>query len=258
MDPSVHDDARADPGADLDEHEVLDAAAATGGQLTKRHHVHVVVEPHGHTAAGEPLAHVVPVPAGHDRRRDRERGLEFDRARDADPDPPEAPRQGAGLSLAFVEELLDAGEHRVRTGRDVGSLRSMDEDLAREIGECDVHARCAEVRDEQVAGVGAEAEQPGRASSRRRPEPVLGEEAVVEERSTRCVTTDRPSPVASTRRARDDSPCVRTWSRTATSPSGGTWTSVEASVVDFWGFGLRVATSAVIVGHICLQRQDFA
>ena len=192
MDSSVDDDARADPGADLDEDEVLDAAAAARRELAERHHVHVVVEPHGHAAPGEPRAHVVPVPPRHDRRRDRQRRLELDGARNADPDPPEASRQGRRLRLALVEELLDACEHRVRSGRDVGALGAVDEDLAREIGERDVHARRAEVGDEQVARVGAETEQPRRPASSRRAEAVLGEEAVVEERVD-ALRDDRPA-----------------------------------------------------------------
>ena len=52
----LHDDPGADAGADLDEDEVLAAAAEAGGELAERHHVHVVVDPHRHAEAREALA----------------------------------------------------------------------------------------------------------------------------------------------------------------------------------------------------------
>ena len=256
---SVDDDARADPGADLDEDEVLDAAAAARRELAERHHVHVVVEPDGHAASGEPRAHVIPVPAGHDRRRDRQRRLELDGSRDADPDPPEASRQGPRLRLALVEELLDACEHRVRAGRDVGALCSVDEDLAREIGERDVHARRAEVGDEQIPGVGAEAEQPGRPASRRRAEPVLGQEAVVEERVD-ALRDDRP---AETRRLDEASAGRLTVDADVVEHGHEPVRRGRAVPQGFRCHGLLGLLSArghfrFDCRHICRRRQDFA
>jgi hypothetical protein len=67
----------------------------------------------------------------------------------------------------------------------------VNEDLASEVRERDVGARRAQVGDEQVAGVGAEAEQPRRTTSRRWPKPVLGEKAVVEQRLD-ILRDDRP------------------------------------------------------------------
>ena len=51
-----------------------------------------------------------------------------------------------------------------------------------EVGERDVRARRAEVGDEQVARVGAEAEQPRRPAARRDADAVLREQPVVEQR----------------------------------------------------------------------------
>src|SRR4029453_1622533 len=65
VNPPVDDDACADPGADLDEDEVVDAATASSGELAERHHVDVVVDPDRGAAGGEAPAHVVAVPAGH-------------------------------------------------------------------------------------------------------------------------------------------------------------------------------------------------
>ena len=95
------------------------------------------------------------------------------------------PQSGAGharLGDALVEELLDAGQHGVGAGRDVGRLLPVDDDLAREVGERDVGARRAEVGDEQVARVGAEAEQPRRPAARRDTEAILCQQPVVEQR----------------------------------------------------------------------------
>ena len=99
----------------------------------------------------------------------------------ADADPPELPGQLVGLGEALLEELVDVVEHEVRARGDVVRLLDVHDDLAGEVGDRDVDARGAEVGDEQVPGVRAEAEEPGRAPAGRGPELALGEEAVLDE-----------------------------------------------------------------------------
>ena len=70
----------------------------------------------------------------------------------------------------------------------------MDDDLAGEVGERDVGARRAEVGDEQVAGVGAEAEQPRRPAARRDADAVLREQPVVEQRVDPLRQDGAPEP----------------------------------------------------------------
>ena len=107
-------------------------------------------------------------------------GLELDRPGNADPDAPE--RAGAGFRDALVEERLDPLEHGVRPGGDVGVLLPVHDDLARQVGERHVGARRAEVGDEEIAGVGAETEQPRCAAAGRDADAVLREQAALEQR----------------------------------------------------------------------------
>ena len=58
----------------------------------------------------------------------------------------------------------------------------MDDDPAGQVRERDVGARGAQIGDEHVAGVRAEPEKARRAAAGRGPEPVLGQQPVVEER----------------------------------------------------------------------------
>ena len=83
---------------------------------------------------------------------------------------------------ALVEERLDAPEHDVGAGRDVRRLGGVREDLPGKVGDGDVDARRAEVGDEQMPGVGAEADGPRRAAPGRRADAALGDEPVVGER----------------------------------------------------------------------------
>ena len=144
-----------------------------------------------------------------------------DRAGDADPDPPEASRQGTGLRQALLEEPFDPRQDDIGSGGDVGRLGAVEEDLAREVGQGDVRTGRAEVGDEQVAGVGAEAEKPGSAATGRDADAILGQQAVVDQRLD-PLRQNRAAEAGRLRRARlvTDSPCARTWSSTATSPSG--------------------------------------
>ena len=67
----ARDDAGADAGRDLHEHQVVDVGPGEL-PLAERHDVDVVVDQHRHVeAVAEPAGHVEAVPAGHDRRVDR-------------------------------------------------------------------------------------------------------------------------------------------------------------------------------------------
>ena len=80
------DDAGADAGGDLDQHEVVDVGEM-GTPLAQRHDVDVVVdEDRDGVVALDVAGDVVPVPAGHDRRVDRAAGGVLDRAGQADAD----------------------------------------------------------------------------------------------------------------------------------------------------------------------------
>ena len=77
------------------------------------------------------------------------------------PMPEEASPAARRRREALLEERLDAPEHDVGPGGDVGRLGAVGEDPAREVGQRDVGAGRAEIGDEQVPGVGAEAEERG-------------------------------------------------------------------------------------------------
>ena len=85
--PPVRDQPSADPGPDLDEHEVL-GVRPRAGPLAERHQVRVVVDERRRAVpVREPRRDRIAVPAGHDRRRDRDPGRMLDRARQPEPDP---------------------------------------------------------------------------------------------------------------------------------------------------------------------------
>ena len=147
----------------------------------------------GHAALGESLPQPVAVPARHDRRRDRPARLELDRPGNADADPPER-AVATCLGDALLEELLDVREHSVGAGGDVGRLLPVDDDPAGQVRERDVGAGGAEVGDEQVARVGAEAEQTWRPAARRDADAVVREQPVVPERVDALREDGAPEP----------------------------------------------------------------
>ena len=149
-------------------------------------------------------------------------------------------------STHLVEELLDAREHGVRAGGDVRCLLPVHEDLAGEVGERDVRARRAEVGDEQVARVGAEAEQPGRAAAGRDADAVLRQQPVVEQRVDPLRQDGAPEPG----RLRE---------------LGAGRRAVRAHVVEDGDEAVRLERDAGLCGHfgsecrhICSNRQDFS
>jgi hypothetical protein len=152
VDPAAGDDPGPDAGPDLHDDDVVVARRDAGSPLAEGQEVDVVVDPdRGAVAGGESLPDRVAVPAGHDRRRDRPAGREFDGTRHADPDPPQPAGHGMSRRDELVEQLLDALEARLRTGLDRGGLVAMGEDLAVERRQRDVDARGAQVSDEKVA-----------------------------------------------------------------------------------------------------------
>src|SRR5215208_3600472 len=178
---AADDDPGADPRSDLHEHDVVVAAGDAGTKLAERHQVDVVVDPHGDAVGGEARAHVVPIPARHDRWGDRAAGLELDRPRNADSDSPQRAREVAALAYEAGEQLVHAPERLRRARGDVGRLGAVGEDRPREVGDADVDARRAEIGDEEVPGVGPELDGARRPASRRRAESALNDEAVVDE-----------------------------------------------------------------------------
>ena len=202
MEVAVRDDARADPGPDLHDHDVVVAGRDPGPPLAEREQVDVVVDPdRGVVAVGEPLPDRVAVPAGHDRRRDRPAGSEFDRTRARRCRPPTAvpgspgPSRGAtrrarrpGRGSASGPASISAGSSwwpRIRPSR---------------LGDGDVDARGAEVRDEDVPGIGAERQLARRPTARARPDLAFGDQAAIE-RARRRAARRWPARDPSARRA---------------------------------------------------------
>ena len=157
-------------------------AATPGAPLPERQQVHVVVHPdRGVVARGEPLADRVAVPAGHDRRRDRPPGLELDRPRHADADAPQPAGDAGGRPEQRLEQRVDPVEAGLRAGLDRRRLVVMAEDPPVERGDRHVDARRPEVRDEDVAGVGAERQLARRPAAGARSDVALGDEPAVHE-----------------------------------------------------------------------------
>ena len=122
----------------------------------------------------------------------------------------------------------------------------MDGDHAGEIRERDVRARRAEVGHEQVARVGAEAQQPRRPPARRDADAVLGEEAVVEQ---------RVDPLGQHGAAEAGCLCEL----------GARRRAVRADVVEHRDDTVGLESDAGLRGHfgseckdICCDRQDFS
>ena len=170
------------PGPDLDDHDVGVAGGDPRAPLPERQDVDVVVDPDRRTVAGgEPLADRVAVPAGHDRWRDRPAGLELDRARDADADPPQPSVEVGGRPQERVEQGVDPVEAVLRAGLDPGRLVVMTEDPAVERRDRHVDAGRAEVGDEDVAAVGVEGQLARRAAAGARPDIALADEPALDQ-----------------------------------------------------------------------------
>ena len=218
---AVRDDPGPDPRPDLDDDDVVVAGRDAGPPLPERQDVDVVVDPDRRAVAGgEPLADRVAVPAGHDRRRDRPAGLELDRARDADADPPQPAGQPLRRREQRVEQDVDAVQAALRSGLDPGRLVVVTEDPAVERRHRDVDARRAEVGDEDVAAVGPEGQLARRAAAGARPDVALGDEAALDQLAD-PLGDDRPTETGPRRRAPSASATARSRisSRTVTSAS---------------------------------------
>ena len=222
VEPAAGDDPGPDARPDLHDDDVVVAGRDAGSPLPEGEDVDVVVDPDGRAVAGgEPLPDRVAVPARHDRRRDRPAGRELDRARDADPDPPQPARHARGSSPA-------AGRTAPRPGRGTASGPGLDRRPARRGGRgsgrraSSSRRRCSSRPGRRRGG--------GRPTARNdswrggRP-PVLGPRSpsMTSPRSssspTRWATIARPSPVRSTSSERDRDRPSRISSRTTTRAS---------------------------------------
>ena len=108
-------------------------------------------------------------------------GLELDRPRDADPDPPQPARDPLGRPQQRLEQGVDAVETSVRAGLDPGGLVVVAEDPPVEARDGHVDARRAEIRDQDVAGLGVERQLSRRPSAGARTEVALDHEPAVHE-----------------------------------------------------------------------------
>ncbi len=171
---AARDQARPDPGADLDVEEVAGAPGGPRPQFAQGHHIDLVVHPHRRVVpGGEPVAHRVAVPPRHDRRRAGPAGRELDRPGQPDPDAPDGGLRhllGAHPVEQVVEERLHAVEHRVRPLGDVGGLGVLGQHRARQVGDPDAEARGAELGGEDDPGPGTEPQLTRSAATARRTE----------------------------------------------------------------------------------------
>ena len=111
----------------------------------------------------------------------RPAGPELHRARDADPDPPQVPRQAVRGPQQPLEQRLHPVEAGLRAGLDPGRLGVVAEDPAVEGGHGDVDAGRAEIGDEDVPGVGAKRQLARRSTAGARPDVTLGDEAALDQ-----------------------------------------------------------------------------
>ena len=131
------DQAGADAGGDLDEHEVLHVGQMSM-LLAQRHDVDVVVDEDGH---GKGLldvpGHVVAVPAGHDRRIDRASGGVLHRTGQAETDGGELGDGALLLPHELADRVLSPPENLLGTGRDIEVGASLGQHDAGEVGQGD-------------------------------------------------------------------------------------------------------------------------
>ena len=97
------------------------------------------------------------------------------------PMPHSAAGQVAHRGGQLREQLVDSLQARLGAGGDVGRLVAMTQDAAVEVGDGDVDAGRAEVGDEYVTGVGAEAHLPWRAAACARTQLVVDDQAQLDE-----------------------------------------------------------------------------
>ena len=158
VDPAIGDDPAADAGRDLDEQQVVVGAPGLP-VLAQRHDVHVVVDERRRPeVVGQPVAHAVAVPAGHDRRRDRRARGELHRAGHADPGPAHVIVLTPDAAEQLVEGPLEPAEHRVGPFRDRDLLGRLDQHLAAEVGDREARVGRPQVGRQDDAGVSVEGE----------------------------------------------------------------------------------------------------
>ena len=201
MEAAVGDDPGADARPDLDDDDVVVAGGDAGPPLPEGEDVDVVVDPDRRAVArGEPLADRVAVPAGHDRRRDRPAGRELDRARHARS---RSPTAAPGTPWVVASSWSNSSSTRPSPTSGPASISRrlvvMAEDPAVEGRDRDVDARRAEVRDEDVPGLGPERQLARRPAAGRRPDVAL-------DRRARARSARRPAGRRSPGRARSARP----------------------------------------------------
>ena len=167
LETAAGDDAGADAGGDLDQHQVVDV-----GQvhllLAESHDVDVVVDQHGYgVLALETPRHVVLVPARHDRRADRAAGRVLDRAGQADADRGQVLERTALRLQQRAHGRGHPAQHHLGTLGHVEALAHLAEDLAGEVGQGGAHVGGADVDADHDLGRRVEREQRGRASAGR-------------------------------------------------------------------------------------------
>jgi hypothetical protein len=153
------DDARPDPGGDLDEDQVLDLRPGVGA-LAEGHDVHVVVDEHGHLQVLlHPPGNVEAIPARHDRRVDRLPAGVLYRAREPDADSDEVARVAVDPVKQFVDRIRPSSR-----APSPAPLRNVDRvvDFAQtgssEVGDGESGVRCAQVGREHQPRAGVQGE----------------------------------------------------------------------------------------------------
>ncbi len=180
MQQAVRDQPGSDAGTDLQEHDVVMAEGRAVLPLAERHDVDVVVDPYGRVVARcQPLADRVPVPARHDRRRDRPPGRKLHGARDANADAAQGTRPRPPR-LERVEQRFDPADDRLRAIRDVCGLLLEMQHRPVEVRDGNRDAGGPEVRDEQVPRLGVEAKLPRWPAARAGADSRLRDEAAID------------------------------------------------------------------------------
>ena len=102
-------------------------------------------------------------------------------SRDADADPPQAPRHAVGRPQQLLEQRLDPVEAAFGPGLDPHRLVVVTEDPAVEGRDGDVDAGRAEIGDQDVAGVGAEGQLAWRSTAGARADVALADEPALDQ-----------------------------------------------------------------------------
>ena len=182
MDPPVRDDPGADAGPTFMT-MTLSCPTATPERHSPRARRLTSLSTHtgARIAAGEAFAHRIAVPAGHDRRRDRPPAANSTGPGTPMPMPHRRPGRSRVPSCSSANSSSTRWRQRLRAVGDVGRLVTVGEDPAIEVGDRDIDARRAKVGDEDVPGVRAKRQLARRAAARARPDPVVDDQAELDQ-----------------------------------------------------------------------------